>query len=57
MNRASSTRGLALRRQFDHDPVNKIIYHGGDAVNAAEPLIKAGYTFGGHQFLPDRQNY
>jgi hypothetical protein len=38
-------------------PINKIIYHRGDTVNPAEPVIKAGCTFGSHRFLPDKQNY
>jgi hypothetical protein len=42
---------VCIQARIDHDPVIEVVYHRGDAVDTAEPLIKAGHTFGSHQFL------
>ena len=33
---------VRVQAGIDHDPVDKVVNHGGDAVDTAEPLIKAG---------------
>ena len=33
---------IRVQAGIDHDPVDKVIDHGGDAVDTAEPLVKAG---------------
>src|SRR5215831_3299677 len=43
---------VGVEAWIDHDPVNEIINHGGDAVDAAESLIKARQTIGIHRLLP-----
>src|SRR5260370_20736942 len=33
---------LPAGHRIDHDSVDEVIHHGGDAVDTAEPLVKAG---------------
>src|SRR5262249_41924992 len=33
---------VRVQAGIDHDPIDKVIDHGGDAVDTAEPLVKAG---------------
>jgi hypothetical protein len=42
---------VCIQAGIDHDPVDEVVYHSGDAVDTAEPVIKAGHTFSSHQFL------
>ena len=39
---------VRVQAGIDHDPVDKVIDHGGDAVDTAEPLVKAGRILGRH---------
>ena len=43
---------IGIQARIDHDPVNEVIHHGGDAVDAPKPIIKARRTLRGHHFLP-----
>src|SRR4029077_620793 len=47
---------VCIQAGIDHDPVYEVVYHCGDAIDTAEPLIKAGHTFGSHQLLLTKQN-
>src|SRR5262249_4867486 len=42
---------ICIQAGIDHDPVDEVIDHGGNAVDAAEPLIKAASILGGHWCL------
>src|SRR5436309_13196698 len=33
-------QGISIESRVDHDPVDKIVDHGGDAVNAAQPVVE-----------------
>ena len=39
---------VRIQAGIDHDPVDEIINDGGDAVDTAEPLIKAASILGSH---------
>src|SRR5215472_12852204 len=44
---------VCIQAGIDHDPVDEVIYNGSDAVDTAEPVIKARRILGGHRcFLP-----
>ena len=36
---------IRIQAGIDHNPIDKVIDHGGDAVDTAEPLVKAGAAF------------
>ena len=36
---------IRIQARIDHDAVDKIIHHRGDAVDTAKALVKAGRTF------------
>jgi hypothetical protein len=40
---------IRIQPRIDHDPVDKVIHHGGDAVDTAEPLVKAGRIVSSHR--------
>jgi hypothetical protein len=48
---------VRIQARIDHDSIDEVIHHGGNAVDTAEPLIKAGHTFGSHQFLLTNKTY
>ena len=33
---------VRIQARIDHDAIDEVIHHGGDAVDTAEPLVKAG---------------
>ena len=42
---------IRIQAGIDHDPVDKVIDHRGDAVDTAEPLVKAGTILISHWSL------
>src|SRR5262245_20461260 len=42
---------VRVQAGIDHDPVNKVIDHGGDAIDTAKSLVKAGRILGRHWSL------
>ena len=48
---------ICIQPGIDHDPVDEVVYHSGNAVDTAEPLIKAGHTSGSHPFLLTNNTY
>ena len=42
---------VCVQTGIDHDPVDEVIHHGGDAVDTAEPLVKAGRILSSHRPL------
>jgi hypothetical protein len=43
---------VCIQAGIDHDPVDEVIYNGSDAVDTAEPVIKARRILGGHLVFP-----
>ena len=48
---------VCIQAGIDHDPVNEVVYHRGDAVDTSKPLVEPGHTFGSHQFLLTNKTY
>src|SRR5262249_82581 len=42
---------VRIQTWINHDPVDEIIHYGGDAVDTAQPLVKARQTLRGHRSL------
>jgi len=43
---------IRIQAGIDHNPIDKVIDHGGDAVDTAEPLVKAGRILSRHLAPP-----
>ena len=42
---------ICIQARIDHDPVDEVIHHGGDAVHTAEPVLEAGRILSGHRYI------
>src|SRR6267378_2197939 len=42
---------ICIQARIDHDPVDEVIHHGGDAVHTAEPVVEAGRILSGHRYI------
>ena len=42
---------ICIQAGIDHDPVDEVIHHAGDAVHAAEPVVEAGRILGDHRCI------
>src|SRR5258706_12344359 len=42
---------VRVQAGIDHDPVDEVVHHCGDAVNAAEPFVEAGMIGDSHLLL------
>jgi hypothetical protein len=48
---------VCIQAGIDHDPVDEVVHHSADAVDTAEPLVKAGHACGSHRFLLTNKTY